>query len=128
MERKRVGSGTVWETSVGYSRAIKVGNTIEVSGTTAIDNDEVIAPGDVAGQTRFIFEKIAASLEQCGASLNDVVRTRMYVVNIDQWEAIGSVHGEFFSDVRPAATMVEISRLIRPELLVEIEVTAITGD
>ena len=128
MERRQTGSGAVWEKTVGYSRAVRIGNLVEVSGTTAIEGDEVVGPGDVAEQTRFIFNKIAIALEQLDASMADVVRTRMYVVDISQWEEIGRVHGDFFSNVQPAATMVEVSKLIQPELLVEIEVTAVVGE
>ena len=114
-----------WESIVGYSRAVRTGNVIEVSGTTAIDGDLVVGKGDPEQQTRFILNRISEALQQLGASLNDVVRTRMYVTDIEDWEVIGRVHGEFFRDVRPAATMVEVSKLIRPELVVEIETTAI---
>lgn len=128
MQRKQTGSGTVWESSVGYSRAVRVGDLIEVSGTTAIENDEVVAVGQPAEQTRHIFKKIESALVQLGASMSDVIRTRMYVIDISHWEEIGKVHGEFFSNVKPASTMVEVSKLIRPELLVEIEITAWAGD
>lgn len=127
--RRHVGSGSPWETVVGYARAVRVGCTVHVAGTTATDaQGRVIAPDDPAGQTRCILEKIGRALEQVGASLRDVVRTRMFVTDISRWEAIGRVHGEFFKDVRPAATMVEVARLIEPGLLVEIEAEAIVGD
>ena len=127
--RRLVGSGSPWESIVGYSRAVRVGRTVHVAGTTASDAEGgVIAAGDAAGQTRFILKKIERALEQAGASLRDVVRTRMFVTDISQWEAIGRVHGEFFGDVRPAATMVEVNRLIEPGLLVEVEAEAIISD
>ena len=124
MSRTQIGSGAVWEEIVGYSRAVRVGNRIEVAGTTAIENDQVVAPGDPAGQTRFILKKIESVLQHLDASLEHVVRTRMYVTDISVWEDIGRVHGEFFSEIRPASTMVEVSKLIRPELVVEIEAYA----
>jgi enamine deaminase RidA (YjgF/YER057c/UK114 family) len=125
MERKNYSSNSPWEDVVGYSRAVRIGNTIEVAGTTAVLDGEVVGPGDPAVQTRFILEKIAAVLQQAGASMNNVVRTRMFVTDISTWEEIGRAHGEFFKDIKPASTMVEVSRLIDPALLVEIEVTAV---
>lgn len=126
MTRQTVSSGTPWEKRVGYSRAVRVDNRVCVSGTTASDEDgTVVAVGDAAGQTRYIMKKIAAALNEAGANMSDVVRTRMFVTDIDCWEEIGEVHGEFFADVRPAATMVEVSRLINPDHLVEIEVEAV---
>jgi len=123
--RQQVGSGSPWEDIVGYSRAVKVGNIIEVAGTTAMDGDLLVGKGDVYMQTKFIFGKIEKALQQLGASLNDVVRTRMYVTNIADWEKVGKAHGEFFALIKPVATMVEVARLINDDLLVEIEVTAI---
>ena len=129
MQRKRISSGTTWESDVGYSRAIRVGNLIYVSGTTATDADGyVVAVGDPYGQTRYIFQKIAGALAEINASLSDVVRTRMYVTDMSAWADIGRAHGEFFGDIRPAATMVEVSGLIDPDHLVEIEVDAVTDD
>ncbi len=125
MERKNYSSNSPWEDIVGYSRAVRIGNTIEVAGTTAVLNDEVVGPGDAAKQTRFILEKIAGVLTEAGASMNDVVRTRMFVTDISLWEEIGRIHGEFFKDIKPASSMVEVRKLIGPELLVEIEVTAV---
>ena len=128
MPRQNISTGTPWESSVGYSRAVRVEKRVFVSGTTASNEaGETVAVGDAAGQTRYIFEKIAAALKEAGASLADVVRTRMFVTDIDQWEAVGNIHGEFFRDIRPAATMVEVSRLINPDHLVEIEVEAVIG-
>ena len=125
----RVSSGAVWEDKVGYSRAVRVGNIIEVSGTAAIDRDKIISPNNVQGQTKFIIQKIERALKEAGGTLNDVVRTRIYVTDISQWEAVGKVHGEFFNDIKPATTMVEVKSLIDPNFLVEIEATAIlTGE
>jgi enamine deaminase RidA (YjgF/YER057c/UK114 family) len=119
-------SGSKWEDVVGYSRAVKVGNTVEVAGTTAVDeNGEVHGQGDPYLQTKFILKKIETYLKKAGAGLEHVVRTRMFVTNINHWEEIGLAHGEFFKNIKPVASMVEVSKLISPELLVEIEVTAI---
>ena len=127
--RSRVSTGSPWESIVGYSRAVRVGRVVHVAGTTATAADgQVISPDDAAGQTRFILDKIARALAETGASLRDVVRTRMFVTDITRWEAIGRVHGEFFANVRPVATMVEVSRLIEPGLLIEIEAEAIIAD
>lgn len=124
-----ISSGAPWESVVGYSRAVRMGNHIWVAGTTATDeNGNVIGKGDAAAQTRYALEKIGRALGGAGASMRDVVRTRIFVTDISQWEAIGRVHGEFFGDVRPAATMVEVSRLIEPAHLIEIEVDAFVGE
>lgn len=123
--RQQVSSGSPWEDIIGYSRAVKVGNIIEVAGTTAMDGGILIGKNDMYLQTKFIFTKIEKALQQLGASLADVVRTRMYVTNIADWQLAGKAHGEFFDAIKPAATMVEVSRLIDDDLLIEIEITAI---
>ncbi len=125
MGRINISSNTKWEDIVGYSRAVRVGNIIEVSGTTATDGDEIIAVGNPYEQAMFIFDKIEKALLEAGATMNDVVRTKMFVTNIDQWEEIGKAHGMFFGKIKPASTMVEVSRLIHPDLLLEVEVTAV---
>ena len=127
-ERKNISSGAPWESVVGYSRAVRIGNHIWVSGTTATDeNGKVVGVGDAAAQARYILQKIERVLKEAGVSIADVARTRMFVTDISQWEAIGRVHGEFFSEIRPVATMVEVSKLIDPDHLVEIEVDAYVG-
>lgn len=126
MEKQLVSSGAPWENVVGYSRAVRVGQHVFVSGTAAVDEQgQTVGVGDAYAQTKFILEKIAKALHQAGASLEQVVRTRMFVTDISQWEAIGRAHGEYFRNIRPATSMVEVSRLIEPEMLVEIEVDAI---
>ena len=123
--RRNISSGSPWEDIVGYSRAVRAGNTIEVAGTTAMDGEVLIGKGDLYVQAVFIFQKIEKVLSEAGASMKDVIRTRMYVTDISNWEAAGKAHAEFFSTIRPVATMVEVSRLINDDLLIEIEVTAV---
>ena len=126
MNRQLISSGTPWEASVAYSRAVRAGNLVFVSGTTASDEQgQTVSVGDAYSQTQFIFRKIESALKEAGAELSDVVRTRMYVTDIDRWEEIGKAHGEVFSEIRPASTMVEVSRLVNPDHLVEIEVDAV---
>jgi enamine deaminase RidA (YjgF/YER057c/UK114 family) len=125
MMRKKLASGSPWENIVGYSRAVRVGNIIEVAGTTAMDGDVLIGKDDLYAQTKFILEKFEKILKEMGSCMQDVVRTRMFVTDISNWEQAGKAHGEFFKNTKPVSTMVEVNRLINKDLLIEIEATAI---
>ena len=124
-DRTNISSGAIWEDEVGYSRAVKIGRVVEVSGTSAIDRDKIIAPNNPYQQTKFIIRKIERAINEAGGSLEDVIRTRIYVTNINDWSAIGKAHGEFFRNIKPATTMVEVKSLIDPNFVVELEATAI---
>jgi enamine deaminase RidA (YjgF/YER057c/UK114 family) len=128
MDRQRVSTDTEWEQQVGYSRAVRTGDTVRVAGTTATDEDgELVGVGDPHAQASQALANVQTALEETGASLGDVVRTRIYVADADDWEAVGRAHGEYFGDVRPATTLVEVSRLVDPEMLVEVEAEAVVG-
>ena len=125
MARQNISTGGPWEAKIGYSRAVRIGSSVYVSGSTAMTPSGLVGKGDPYAQTIQTFKTIEAALKQAGASLNDVVRTRIYMANIDQWQEVGRAHGEIFGNIRPATTMVEVNRLIDPDMLVEIEADAI---
>lgn len=125
MKRKNISSGAVWEDRLGYSRAVRVGNTIEVSGTTATQGSEVVGKGDAYEQTKFILQLIERALQKAGATMKNVVRTRIYLTNMQDWEQVARAHSEVFREIKPASSLVQVSALINPEHLVEIEAKAI---
>jgi enamine deaminase RidA (YjgF/YER057c/UK114 family) len=125
--RQNISSGAKWEDIVGYSRAVRIGNQLEISGTVAVNEQGVVGKGDAYAQAKFILQKIDGVLRQGGFTLEDVVRTRMYVTDISRWEEIGKAHGEVFGKIKPATSMIEVSAFIEPDYLVEIEVTAVKG-
>ncbi|NQX65503.1 RidA family protein [Paenibacillus alba] len=127
MNRTKVFTGSPWEPQVGYCRAIRVGNRIEVAGTTAMKDGEVVGAGNAYEQARYVLQTIEHALHELGATMSDVIRTRMFVTNISLWEEFGRAHGEFFREVQPVATMVEVKALIDPDLMIEIEVEAVVG-
>ncbi|TAF46394.1 MAG: RidA family protein [Sphingobacteriales bacterium] len=123
--RQNISSGSPWEDIIGYSRAVKIGNVVEISGTTASSDNGIVGKNDLYTQTKFILEKVNSVLAEAGASMQHVVRTRMFLTNISQWEQAAKAHGQFFKTVKPVTTMVEVSNLIDADMLIEIEVTAI---
>lgn len=123
-KRINISSNAVWEDKIGYSRAVRIGRLIEVSGTAAIDGEKIISPGNAYLQTKFIIQKIEKALKEAGGTLHDVIRTRIYVTKIADWDSVGRAHGEFFKDIKPVTTMVEVKSLIDPNFVVEIEATA----
>jgi len=129
MTRRLISSGAPWERTVGYSRAVRVGNLIEVAGTTAVDeNGGVVGEHDPYRQAKYALEKIGRALAEAGSGFEDVIRTRMFVTDITTWEEVGRAHGEVFAEIRPASTLVQVASLVRPDLLVEIEATAVVGE
>jgi enamine deaminase RidA (YjgF/YER057c/UK114 family) len=128
MERKNYSSGAKWEDIVGYSRAVQVGNVLEVTGTVSADENGVVGRGDMYAQTKFALQKIERVIQQAGFTMKDVVRTRIFVTDISRWEEAGKAHAEFFRTIKPCTTMVQVSKLIEDDYLVEIEATAIRAD
>jgi len=129
MTRRNISSGAAWEKTVGYSRAVRVGNLIEVAGTTAVDDaGVVVGPDDPYGQARYALDKIGRALRDAGSGFGDVIRTRIFVADITRWEEVGRAHGEVFGDIRPASTLIQVASLVRPDLLVEIEATAVVPE
>ena len=127
-DRSNYSSGAPWESIAGYSRAVRIGNIIEVAGTTAVDTEgQVVGAGDISKQTDYIFNKIRNALNDAGSKMSDVIRTRMYLTDINDWETVARMHGDIFSDIKPASTLVEVSGLIDEELLIEIEVSAVVS-
>lgn len=124
-KRKNFSTGAKWEDIVGYSRAVQIGNQLEISGTVAVDEKGLVGEGDVYEQTKFILQKVKGVLDTAGFSMEDVIRTRIFVTDISQWEAVGKAHGEFFNKIKPVTSMVEVRALIDPGYLVEIEVSAV---
>jgi enamine deaminase RidA (YjgF/YER057c/UK114 family) len=129
MMRRNISSGAPWERTVGYSRAVRIGNVVEVAGTTAVDESGVVVGvDDPYRQAKYALEKIGRALGEAGAGFGDVIRTRIFVTDITRWEEVGRAHGEVFSEVRPASTLVQVASLVRPDLLVEIEATAVVRE
>ncbi len=127
-DRSNYSSGAPWESIAGYSRAVRIGNIIEVAGTTAVDTEgQVVGAGDISKQTDYIFNKIRNALNDAGSKMSDVIRTRMYLTDINDWETVARMHGDIFSDIKPVSTLVEVSGLIDEELLIEIEVSAVVS-
>ena len=128
-DRSNYSSGAPWESIAGYSRAVRIGNIIEVAGTTAVDTEgQIVGAGDIGVQTDYVFNKISKVLNDAGSKMSDVIRTRMYLTDINDWETVARVHGDIFSDIKPVSTLVEVSGLIDEELLNEIEVSAVVSD
>jgi len=123
-KRINISSNAIWEDKIGYSRAVRIGRLIEVSGTAAIDGEKIISPGNAYLQTKFIIQKIEKALKEARGTLHDVIRTRIYVTKIADWDSVGRAHGEFFKDIKPVTTMIEVQSLIDPNFVVEIEATA----
>ena len=129
MTRRNISSGAPWEKTVGYSRAVRVGSVIEVAGTVAVDESgQVVGAGDPYRQAQYALQKIGRALAEAGAGFGDVIRTRLFVTDISRWEEVGRAHGEVFRDIRPASTLVQVASLVRPDLLVEIEATAVAPE